>query len=61
MPTAMMVYPQQFHQKENLLISNEEYKFKIWENSEEQFFTRMTCLGPSFAGPVKNLLYIKPP
>ena len=38
---------------------NEEYKIKLWnvENTDEKF-TKKTCLGPTYGGPINKFLVI---
>jgi WD40 repeat protein len=50
-PTACVYYP--FENNEDLLlVANAGYKLKLWNVVNEQRVCRMTCLGPTFAGPI---------
>jgi len=58
-PTACIWYPVQNYREDILMTVNEEYKIKLWnvENTDEKF-TKKTCLGPTYGGPINKFLVI---
>lgn len=56
-PTACIYYSLEKNE-EMILVANAGYKLKLWNVVNQQRVCRLTCLGPTFAGPISNMSLI---
>jgi WD40 repeat protein/Ca2+-binding EF-hand superfamily protein len=56
-PTACIDYPLEKNE-EMVLVANAGYKLKLWNVVNQERVCRMTCLGPTFAGPINQIALI---
>lgn len=60
-PTSCIWYPINMYKENILLVSNSDYKVKLWQFLEDgKMICRKTCLGPTFGSPIKQIILIAP-
>lgn len=60
-PTSCIWYPINLYKENALLVTNSDYKLKLWQFlDDDKTICRKTCLGPTFGTPIKQLILIAP-